>query len=294
MPTTYAWTGSVSASATNNANLSPSGTNLATNDSLTFDQNAVGPLSGSSTGSLTGTKLANLNITGLCSQAITIGDLGTAFQIGFAACYVGAKPGGVYGGGGAGRINLDAGTNAFNLTVLGTASSGVDNGLEPMRIKGSNATNTANILGGTVGFATNAAADTATIYSLNVEGGASPFATSPPVVNVASGVTLTNLLLTGGTVNLNCAATSVVQTGGSLNLAGAGTIGSIAVVNGTADFTACGVAKTVTTCKLYAGAVLRVNNNITFTNPIQLVQCTLSDVTIVTVPPNVSLAIAYL
>ena len=83
---------------------------------------------------------------------------------------------------------------AFTGTVLDTGIS-IDPGLEPLRIKGTNAANKLYVLGGRVGVATNLPGETATLAEIDVSGSAA-------VVDLGAGVTWTNAnVAAGGTLN---------------------------------------------------------------------------------------------
>ena len=100
---------------------------------------------------------------------------------------------------------------------------------------------------------------------------------------IGSGVTLTTLTQYGGTVDLNCAATTVTQTAdGVLTTSGTGAIGTMTIrgtaylnssgtittlnVYGTVDFSRDRTARTITTLNLKAGARLILHSGITVTN----------------------------
>lgn len=152
-------------------------------------------------------------------------------------------------------------------------------GYHTVYIKGSNIA-TLTINKGNVGIAP-LDADTATVATLNV-GYDSTLATDS-TVTVGSGVTLTTLNQTGGTVYLNCAATTVTNSASTtLYTSGSGAIttlnaygtcylnstGTITTLNcyGTVDLTQSKAARTITTINLYPGSTLRYNSAITFTN----------------------------
>src|ERR1700685_1751342 len=67
------------------------------------------------------------------------------------------------------RLNLNLGTVAAAVTVQQTGA--LDNGLDPVRITGSNASNTLVVTGGTVGLGTNLTTDTPTFPVISINGG---------------------------------------------------------------------------------------------------------------------------
>jgi hypothetical protein len=93
------------------------------------------------------------------------------------------------------RLNINLGTNATTATIQYSASSGVDAGLEPIRINGVHTSNVLNVLNGIVGIGTNNPSDTPKFPIINVYGG-----TLNLGMGLQAGVTLT---ATSGTVNAN-------------------------------------------------------------------------------------------
>lgn len=188
-------------------------------------------------------------------------------------------------------VNLDTGSNATTCTVHGSNSTG-SGGVEPVVWKGAHASNVLYVRGGNVGIATCVPGDTATLPALQVLGD------NNTRVRVASGVTLTNLVQTGGIVRLECAATTVNQDGGELVTEGGGAIGTL-YANGTArlnssgtvttlyvepaglvDFTGSTAARTVTTCAVHGGGRLNAAlptvagaaHAVTFTNGVDCIR----------------------
>lgn len=223
-------------------------------------------------------------------------------HIGATNARIGDASGSTTAGTGSGRIKANFGTVQTTIVVVKTGSS-TDQGKEPVRVRGTHASNKAYILGGTVGFATNKPGDVATFTEISVSGASA-------TANVGAGVTLATLRQTLGNATVGCAITSALeQDGGKITTQGSGAIaaanvGGIAYLNstgtiatltvlggGTADFTQSLQARTVTTPKLYKGATLKYDPAVvTFTNPIQLIGCTLADVKII-VPQNATVAI---
>lgn len=136
-------------------------------------------------------------------------------------------------------------------------------------LKGSNIAN-CNIVKGSVALA-GLDADTATINTLNVSYVSNQ--TSDCNVLVGSGVTLTTLKQTGGTIDLRCAATTVTNgLGTTLTTQGSGAITTLYVygtaylgstgtitnlhVYGTCDLSRVLLARTITNCTVYPGGTL--------------------------------------
>jgi hypothetical protein len=246
--------------------------------------------------------------SGLAQSAVTLASLSVpqTFEgaIGATAFRVGDPSNNTTVANGSGRIKLDTGAVQTTGVVVGTKSAGSDTGLEPFRWKGTHASNKLYVLGGRVGIATTTPAEVATLTELSLDG-------SGAVVNVGAGVTLGTLRLKAGTCNLKAGATTVKQDGGTLNTSGSGAITTLTMTAGTAnlastgtittlevlsggvaDFTGSSQARTVTTVKLHKGATLKYDPEVvTVTNPIQVLDGTPGDVTILT-PPVVNITIA--
>jgi hypothetical protein len=175
--------------------------------------------------------------------------------------------------GGSGRIKIDFGSAAFVGTVLNAGTS-IDSGLEPLRIKGSNAGNRLIVLAGRIGVATNLPGETSTISEVDVTG-------STAVVDFGSGVTWTNATVAAGaTLNTLSGSSGALSVSSGANATTRGT-GAIATINaggtvaichrpassaavttlniyptGTADFSQNPLPVTVTTLNHQAGGVL--------------------------------------
>lgn len=290
------WIGTTDTDFGTAGNFSPSGV-PADGDTLTVDQDATKAIAASDQSAIL---LASLVIKS--TNAFTIGDSATPLQIGATSWRIGDPSGSATAGSYSGRINLDFGTDAFTgVVVAGSTQPGSDAGKENVRLKGVNSGNKLYVQGGRVGVATDNIADVATLGTIAVIGG---------TCNIGSGVTLTTLQQEGGVANLNCAATTVQHDGGTLNTAGSGAIGTLNVSSlanlaatgtittlsvddgGHANFLAGYESRTVTTIKLYKGATLSFDPTIlTVTNPIQLIGCSLEDVTI-NIPNGRTIAVA--
>ncbi len=167
---------------------------------------------------LSAVTLANLFI----NSAFTgqIGSASADFQISFTNGRIGDASGSATGGAGSNRIRLDAGSNPFTLTVLATGNNSADTGLEPLRIKGSNAANQLLVLGGRVGFATSLPSDTGTLASFSVSGSGT--------LNLGSGTTWTAGYQTGSsTVTINSGGSTFTQESGTATLQGSGVVATI-------------------------------------------------------------------
>lgn len=294
---TRTWIGTTTAFATA-TNWSAS-TAPITGDTAIFDQTSIGPMAGSDQSAIT---LAQLTIKSTVPTTSYVGSATTELKIGATLWRIGDAALGPIAGSFPLRVTLDTGTAASSGVVVGTSSSTVDTGQEPVRIKGVNAANTIIVQAGLVGIATNAATDVATYSEIDVLGGQA---------NIGSGVTLTTVKQTAGIANIFCAVTTLRQIAGTLTTSGSGAVttayaggtstynstGTITTLEvpggGVADFNQDFQAKTVTTIKLFKGATLRIGSHITVTNPIQYVECTLTDVVVAT-RQNVSIVLAYL
>lgn len=200
-----------------------------------------------------------------------------------------------------GRIKINVGSAACTANVYETGR-GPDEGTEAVLWKGTNAANVLNASGDTeVGVAI-LAGETASIATLRVEDNAR--------VRTGSGVTLTNVTVTGGALECNSALPTLTARGGAvlhragaltlatltngaaLDYRSAGTLGTLSLGAGSAvTFDSDPQARTVTNCDLYAGSSLSAENGTaTFTNGIDLNQCALSDVVLL-LPRHVRLTL---
>lgn len=282
------------------ANWSPSG--VPTNsDDVYLENTSQSVTSGFSQSAVT---LASLNI----GQSFT-GEIGTATgELAISATLL--RIGYHNGQGtpsGSNRIKLNLGSVQSEIIITNTSVSSTDTYLEPVRIKGTHASNTIQVLGGTVGVATTDASEAATISEASVLG-------NNARLHLPAGVTLTTLNVAAGTCSVGCAATTIEQTGGSLTTYGEGAITTVNVDSGRAALNSDGTittlrvgsagsvdmsgdarAKTVTNCEVYGGGGLDINNgnpqSITLTNGIDLVRTTVSDA-LITHWPNVTVSLS--
>ncbi len=172
----YFWSSTSSTDPTLGANWTKSdgttGTAPTTGDDLFIQAIpgvALAPIAASDMASVTLNSLTiSQTFTGTIGTTATSGTFGY-WKIGAATWTIGtaSADGTVFGG--SGRIKLDFGSAAFVGTVLGAGVS-IDSGLEPLRIKGSNASNRLYVLAGRVGVATNLPGETATLTEIDVSG----------------------------------------------------------------------------------------------------------------------------
>lgn len=174
------------------------------------------------------------------------------------------------------RIKIDFGSAPFTGVVLATGASS-DAGAQPVRIKGSHASNKLYVLGGRVGVATNLPGETSQLAEVNVTGSTAACTLGAGVTwaaaNAAGGGTLITNSGSSGSLTVASGSTATTQggsaiatvnAGGTVNLnhrPGAGA--AITTLNlyptGTADFSAAPSAVTVTTLNHHKGGTLSAN-----------------------------------
>lgn len=260
----------------------------ANGDNVLCDQNATNDLAG---GDFTASNtLASLRVTSLFSN-YEFGDNGTPIKVGATLVKFGEPSANATAGSHSNRINWDGSTIAHSLYVYGSKTTSTDTGKEAIRVKGVNVANQAYIYSGRVGFATDLVGDVATYRQISLFG-------SDAVVNIASGVTLTNLLMDDGKAYLYAGVTTATINKGTLYTYGSGAISQLNVA-GTCDLRSSGtvalmtifpggnvtmlndsVAKSVTLVKMFKGATLSFDPNVVTIPTIQLIGCTLADVKI--------------
>ena len=203
-------------------------------------------------------------------------------------------------GSGSGRLLLDLGANATTLIITSTGSP-VDQAIPALCVKGSGSTYTPTILSGSVGFAVETG-QTATLDTVTVSGDST--------VMLGSGCTLTTVTVNAGVVTMNSGATTLNVVAGEVHvLAGAvttlnvdggtvfyrstGTITTLKVgTEATIDFTRDPRARTVSACTVETtGTIIDTYKSVTWTTGIDLIRCSLSEVTIdlgthVTITPS--------
>lgn len=156
------------------------------------------------------------------------------------------------------RIKIDLGSVQSAIIIYNSCSSSNDSGLQPIRIVGTNASNTLYVHAGTAGFATTTGSETATLLTVNQLGG---------TVTFGAGVTWTNVYKTGGTLYINSAGSSASLTniGGATYIdAVSGTIPAVGCYGGTVTITG---SITITQIDAFGGATYhKASTNITTIN----------------------------
>lgn len=183
------------------------------------------------------------------------------------------------------------------LTVLQTGQSN-DGNLPAFQWDGTNASNTLNLYRGSFGAAVYAG-ETATIATINQGYIDSP--ETDTFLTLGSGCTLTTITKNGGETHLRSGCTTLTVTAGDLTIHDTGSTIAITTLTqrgGTVSDRATGTittgnissgaiydrratikARTFTNCSINAGCEFHDDNGtVVFTNPMQLVQCSLEDV----------------
>lgn len=198
-------------------------------------------------------------------------------------------------GNGSERIKINQNTAQTTLNIFNTGSPAED-GVPAVLFLGTHASNVANVMRGSVGFAV-FSGETTTIATLRI--GSEDGTTGDTFVVCGSGVTLTTVVQNGGSFTSSCAITTVTINAGTwLAYAGAVTTinarnctiiwnssATIATYNGDSDSVLDAEqderAFTITNCTLKKGATIKNRKRrITFTNGIILSGCSLEDVTL--------------
>lgn len=144
-------------------------------------------------------------------------------------------------GQGSSRVKIDTGADQTTFDVVRTAAP-ESPGIEAALLKGTHASNVANITRGSVGFAV-FAGETATIATLrcgfveSVQGDAT--------VRCGSGVTLTTIEQSGGVLTINSNATTITKTDGTLFVEGAAAVTTLHNRKGNAFYKSTGTLSTV-------------------------------------------------
>jgi hypothetical protein len=207
-------------------------------------------------------------------------------------------------GSGSGLTKDDCQANQTVVNIHGTGNSAV-NGSAAYTFMGTHAANVVNITKGSLDVAYFAGA-VATIATLNQEYQTN--VQSDAVARLGAGCTLTTINKSGGTLEINSAVTTLTQLdgittiiagaiatfdnlGGTVYQQGNGTMTAVVAGSGTVDFSRGAGAIAVTTMKIYGGVTLMdPTRRVTWTNPINLEQCSIPDVTI-DLGTNIALAI---
>lgn len=201
---------------------------------------------------------------------------------------------------GASRIKLDTGNVQTLLQIYNTAINASDNHQQVVRWIGNHAANVVSILRGKVGIASNLPGESATINQVYV-GQAGSLGSDANVV-IGSGVAMSDLYQTGGTVTLMCDVDVIEQSAGILNTQGSATLEYVTLAgqadfqhtgditsltlrsSANADFSHQSAARAIGSCKLHNAASLNLNNgnplSISFTNGIDCVQTSPDEVNI--------------
>lgn len=222
---TRIWTGASSTAWGTAGNWSPTTTPV-NGDDVIFDQNATRSVAGSDQSAVA---LASLKITLPFGDASTIlfGDSGTPLKISIASgglVEIGAPSNSPVAASGSGRINLDTASSNCIVNVYGSLGSTADSGKEPVRLRMNHSSSIVNVMGGTVGIATDNDTDTATVGTINAKGGQ---------VNLSSGVTVTNVTGNGGTVTTHGAVTTLENLSSNVTTYGTALVGTLTQVGGT-------------------------------------------------------------
>lgn len=248
--------------ASTNANWSPANVPT-TGDNVIFPAGGGSVTSGLTT--MTGVVLGTVKIEKGYTGTIGVISSTTLTHLAFQCARLEVDGGGSYA--------LDIESSAISPIVYATGTPPA--GYFGLYLKGS-AIATLNALGGYTVVA-GGVGNTATVATLRTAGGA--------VVRCSSGVTLTTAVVSGGTVTLDCALTTLTVNlgtcttigtgaittvnarGGTAYLNSSGTITTLAMDGGTADFLTSQVARTVTSWSAELPSTLRADTNyVTFTN----------------------------
>lgn len=202
-------------------------------------------------------------------------------------------------GQGSSRIKIDSGSGQCQLVVL-NSGIGEEQGVPAILWKGTHVSNTLTISKGSLGVSfyageSAAIATTKIGYRTNQAGDST--------VVIGSGVTLTTVEQTGGSLTTSSAVTTMTLSGGSwrhvsgvavtVTITGGycsyestGTLTTLVQSGGELDFRTNQRARTVTNCDLFAGAIFRdPAGTVTFTNGIDLNRCNLQGV-VLEIPTN--------
>jgi len=206
---------------------------------------------------------------------------------------------------GSSRLKIDLGTDLNTGIITNSSTSSADTFLEPIRLLGVNSSNVLHVLKGNVGIASTVAGEVSTWGTINVSHQGN--ITGDSKANIASGVTITALTQSGGTILLQTAVPNITQTAGELTTTGTGAISGVITVGGTAflgstglinslivtstgkaDFSRDSQDKTVSALVLHAGSTLNIDNgagsalSITLSAGIDFLKCSADDVTLIT------------
>lgn len=214
-------------------------------------------------------------------------------------------------GDGCSFMRINVGSAANTTLVYGTGSPSNDYPVALM-LKGTNAANILRCYKGLIGLAY-FQTEVATFATIEL-GNEGNVETDVTFIGGAGLTIGTSLSKWGGEATLNAACPTILNVGGTLTMVGTGgasgtfrlqeglcvwrstgTIGTLIIAaGGTFDKTHDSRGQTITTCQMHAqSALYDSTRSITFTNPLQLVQCSLEDVKL-DLGTNISLAPASL
>lgn len=209
------------------------------------------------------------SLTQYNSFAGSIGGTGNnPLAIGVTVGLLGVPPEDGSQGNGSPSVKIDTGTNAVNWTVYSSAGTGTESPLPTVCLRGVNAGNILNVLGGVVGLGTLVPGEASTFAAVNCRGGR---------VEVGSGVTYTTATNDGGVMVLNAGASATISNlTGTLRTAGDYTVTALTNADvmqighrvgmgaaittftmngGTCDFSVNPAPITIGTSNLNAGAI---------------------------------------
>lgn len=141
-------------------------------------------------------------------------------------------------------ILINLGSNQSTVNIWKSATTSYDTYGEPIKLRGTHASNVLNLYGGIVGIGTRDPDDTATFATVNALGG---------TLNMTSGVTLTTVNVDGATVTAASNVTTWNHTSGTATLNGSATLTTLSHKAGTFHHQSTG---TITTANVFAGATL--------------------------------------
>lgn len=217
-------------------------------DSVYMRNNAVNVSAGLSQSAVTLTLLEiEASYTGLIRSGTT------ELAISATTCNIGRHSGTGTPAGSTG-ILLNLGSNQSAVNIYKSATTSYDTYGEPLKIRGTHASNVLNLYGGIVGICTRDPDDTATFATVNALGG---------TLNMTSGTTLTTVNVDGATVTAASNLTTWTQGSGTSTLNGSATVTTLSLKGGTFNHGSTGTATTVT---VFEGATLnKVFGAATFT-----------------------------
>lgn len=178
---------------------------------------------------------------------------------------------------GSGRIKIDFGSaTACQVTVSNSKTSATELSLQPIRLLAANASTDIYVRKGIVGIATDKPSETSTVGDVTtsyIDG-----QTADSRVFIGVGVTITNLITTGGVTVTESAPTTVSCDAGEVVIV---TDGTITTLNISGEVDTSGSQATITNCSMFSGAIYTTEfNRVTHTNGIDLQRCGLENVTL--------------